>query len=204
MLNNKTIIKIAVVIITAVLLYIMGSQLNKAYNTIDKLRSDRISLIKDTEVLKTDKGNLLNIVHGLNVDKKELKQLNDSILNQLKDYKVKLKDVSEIVTIQQTTIIKLNQKLKDSTIVKIEKDTMYLDTIKCFDYKDDYNTLIGCIEDDTINATFSSSVPLNIVMENIYKHKFLWFRWGVINKKLIVTTPNKAVTFPDIKLYIPN
>lgn len=204
MLNNKTIIKIAVVIITAVLLYIMGSQLNKAYNTIDKLRSDRISLIKDTEVLKTDKGNLLNIVHGLNVDKKELKQLNDSILNQLKDYKVKLKDVSEIVTIQQTTIIKLNQKLKDSTIVKIEKDTMYLDTIKCFDYKDDYNTLTGCIEDDTINATFSSSVPLNIVMENIYKHKFLWFRWGVINKKLIVTTPNKAVTFPDIKLYIPN
>ena len=108
MLNNKTIIKIAVVIITAVLLYIMGNQLNKAYNTIDKLRSDRISLIKDTEVLKTDKGNLLNIVHGLNVDKKELKQLNDSILNQLKDYKVKLKDVSEIVTIQQTTIIKLN------------------------------------------------------------------------------------------------
>lgn len=204
MLNNKTIIKIAVVIITAVLLYIMGSQLNKAYNTIDKLRSDRISLIKDTEVLKTDKGNLLNIVHGLNVDKKELKQLNDSILNQLKDYKVKLKDVSEIVTIQQTTIIKLNQKLKDSTIVKIEKDTMYLDTIKCFDYKDDYNTLTGCIEDDTINATFSSSVPLNIVMENIYKHKFLWFKWGVINKKLIVTTPNKAVTFPDIKLYIPN
>ncbi len=201
---SKLLIQITLLLLGMVLVWYLWFNLNKAHETIDILESDRTALLNDVKVITAENNDLLYTVQGLHVSNKELKEYNNDLARRLKEYDIEFKKTEGVITAQQKLIVTLNEKLKDRTQVRYENDTIILDTLKCFDFKDDYNTITGCIKEDTISATFSSEVPLDIVLENVYKYKFLWWRWKIINRKVTATSPNKSVHFTDIKLYIPN
>ena len=175
-----------------------------AYDIISDLKSDKVTLLTGLTEQANKNNELVYIVNGLHVNEKELKKYNADLQNKLKDNDIKFKNLNSIVSTQQNIILSLKTALKDSTRITIINDTIYSDTIKCFNYSDSYNNITGCIDEDSIFTTLKAAIPLDIFIENIYKYKFLWWRWKVINYKVKVTTPNPSATITDLNLYIPN
>lgn len=180
------------------------------YETIKRLNKEKSILemnyntvLNENTIFIGKNGELITKVDGLIVDKKELSKINEDLSRKLKSAGVKYNDVAGVADVLAKENSKLKLLLKDSVRVTIKKDTIKIDTLKCFDYKSEYDSISGCIENDTVYIDKSIKVPLTIVMENVYKHKFLWWKWGVINKKLVVTSDNPGITFPEIHLYIP-
>lgn len=201
---NKYFIQIGVVILIVISYIYIISQLEYANKKIYTLESDKIGLREGIKVLYNENNQLTYQVKGLHVTQKELKEYNSDLEKKIKDNNIKVKNLDAIIVTQQNLIVTLKSKLKDSVRVKIVNDTVVVDTIKCFDYTDKYNTITGCIEDDSVSATFSAITPLTILVENEYKHKFLWWQWKVINRKVTVTSDNPSVKITDLQLYIPN
>lgn len=201
---NKYFIQIGVVILVVISYIYIISQLEYANKKIYTLESDKIGLREGMKVLYNENNQLTYQVKGLHITQKELKKYNSDLEKKIKDNNIKFKNLDAVIETQQNLIVTLRSKLKDSVRVKIVNDTVVIDTIKCFDYTDNYNTITGCIEDDSVSATFSAITPLTILVENVYKHKFLWWQWKVINRNVTVTSDNPSVKITDLQLYIPN
>ena len=204
MIPTKTIIKTGIVLLIVGAFWYLLNQVAQYETRVDRLNADKASLLSGMTTLENSNNELLYQAKGLLLDKEQLNLVNDSLLRQLKSFKIKYEDATSVITAQQKVIIGLRTKLKDSIIV-VKTDSSYrVDTIKCFNYADKYNKVEGCIEKDEVAMNIQIQAPLVIVVENEYKHKFLWWKWKVINQKVNVMSPNKSLLFTEVKLYIPN
>ena len=205
-MNISTIKRISVIVISVAVIisfYIMSVSIDKLKDSNDVLSSNNKSLTTGVKTLTVKNGDLMTQVGGLIVDKDELKSENEQLLKNLKDIGIKYKDISSVASVLAKENRSLRLRLKDSIIITTVDNVQYVDTVKCFSKKEKYFEITGCINSDSVDINYSSIVPLDIVMSKTYKHKFLWWRWGVINNKLTVTSENKSVSFPTVKLYIP-
>jgi len=191
-------------------LFIVMLLANIAFNRIADLKKELAIANMNTSTLLQEKnevvgknGELIIGIQALILDKTELELGNAELSKKLKDMGINYNKVSSAAQVLATENTRLKLALKDSVRVKVVKDTLRIDTLRCFSKADKYNLVSGCIDGDSIDLNIQTKVPLTIVMTNVYKHKFLWWRWGVINKKLEVSSDNKNVTFPNVKLYIP-
>lgn len=167
------------------------------------LSANNKSLVTGNEYLEMKNGQLATTVDGLIIDKSELKKINLEFYNKLKDLGVKYDKTSSVAQALATENKKLTLALKNTQVIIKNGDTVYLDTLKCFTYNNKYDSISGCITNDSISITKKTSVPVSIIMDNVYKHKFLWWSWGIVNRKLLLTSDNPDVKFTDVKLYIP-
>ena len=203
-IKYKIIAAIVVVVLINGAALILRNKINQLQTENEILRANNSSLSSGQSELLTKNGLLYSEVQGLIVDKNELKKINVDIYNKLKELDVNYKNTAGVIQVLASENKKLKMALVDSMRVYIKGDTTYIDTLKCFSKIDKYSKISGCIiNGDSVDIEYKSEVPLTIVLEKMYKHKFLWFKWGVLNEKLIVTSENKSVTFPTIKLYRP-
>ena len=205
-MNISTIKRIAVIVISVAVIisfYIMSVSIDKLKDSNDVLSSNNKSLTTGVKTLTVKNGDLMTQVGGLIVDKDKLKSENEQLLKNLKDIGIKYKDISSVATVLAEENRRLRLQLYDSIVINTVDSIQYIDTVKCFSKSDKYFSITGCISNDSVDLKYSSIVPLDIVMSKTYKHKILWWRWGVINEKLTVTSENKSVSFPTVKLYIP-
>jgi len=178
-------------------------------NTIDELlienaelRINNNTLISGNNELEAKNGQLMTSVEGYIADKRELSIVNRKLYDELKELGLKYNSMSSIAQATATENKNLKLKLQYTPIHVIKKDTSYIDTLKCFKYENKYDTISGCISNDSISIVKKSTIPVTIVMQNEYKYRFLWFKWKVINQKLIITSDNQDVRFTNVKLYI--
>lgn len=200
---NKFLIFVGIAI--AVVLYVI-------YNTTEisnlrvensRLLSNNESLVTGNEYVRMKNKQLATTVEGLELDNSELKNINTEFYNKLKYLGVKYDKTSSVAQALATENKKLSLALKNTQVIVSNGDTVYLDTLKCFSYNSKYDSISGCIDGDSVSFTKKTTVPVSIVMENIYKHKFLWWSWGIKNRKLLLTSDNQDIKFTDVKLYIP-
>lgn len=104
-------------------------------------------------------------IEALNLSKRELEKRYAGISEQLK--KVSNKDKKEAVQYTQVEILKHDTLFVDHT-----------DTIRpCAEYNNNFASVSIC--GDT--AIIITNDTLHQVVSNIYKHKFLWWKWGLEN-----------------------
>lgn len=173
------------------------------HDKINVLNNNNYTLTTSVQEITTKYDNIVVSSQALIVDKRELAELNDSLNHRLKELNIKFKNTDAVASIYAKEIKKLKAAVRDSLIYVHSTDTFKVDTLKCFNYIDAYTKVNGCFINDSVDITYQSEVPIDIIIENVYKHKFLWLRWGVISRKLYVTSSNKSVKFTNIKLYIP-
>ena len=205
-MSISTIKKIGVIVISlavAISFYIMYVSIENLKAENDILSTNNTTLRNGVKTLSVKNGDLMTQVGGLIVDKDELKSENEQLLKNLKDIGIKYKDISSVATVLAKENRRLRLQLYDSIVINTVDSIQYIDTVKCFSKKEKYFEITGCINSDSVDINYSSIVPLDVVISKTYKHKFLWWRWGVVNNKLTVTSENKSVSFPTVKLYIP-
>lgn len=134
---------------------------------------------------KKDSIILLNAasIQGLNYTISEYEQFRSADLETIKALNLKLKNVSSVTNIGTQT----NQVIHTSTIKT--------DSTVCFNYKDKYLSLFGCVKNDSTAIAYQSSDSLTIIPSSIPKHHFLWWSWGVKGIKLDVISMNPNTSF---------
>ena len=107
--------------------------------------------------------------------------------------------LEHMTTTSTRTDIGVTVALKDSVIIR---DTIYVDTVKCFNWKDKWNEINGVIVGDSVKCEYHGTDTLNIVATKVPK-KFLFFRWGCkyIQVDAVNSNPSTKITYnKSIKL----
>ena len=105
---------------------------------------------------------------------KEFERLNEKQANEIKALKIRLKDVKNVSVTEMQTVI--------------EVPVTITDTIKqCFEYKDAYVSVDGCLA-DSIKVESKDTIT---VINHIVPKKFLWvIRYGVKDVRTTITNKN--------------
>ena len=172
-------------------------------------------LTKQVEILKANETALLNSTESYRVNDSlsaaHINQLQLS-LSQFEKYRaedqalikalrVDNKGLQDVITSATETNRKLQLKLKDS--LRVDTVTQYIDTLKCFSFKDSWTTLSGCFHKDT--ATFSiQNIDSLISVTNVERKRFLFFKlpvkwFGYRSKQATILCKNPYTTISHIE-----
>lgn len=122
-------------------------------------------------------------VFALNLTIEELKKYRADDAKLIKELKFRPKDVKYIT--------KTEIKTKDSLIYKI-------DTVGCFHYRDKWLRVDACIGDSSMVIESRDSIAQIIHTE--YKHRFLWWRWGVkgFRQEVVNYNPRSSIGYSEM------
>ena len=173
-----------ILIIISLVLFILLSTLYSIYN---KTLKEKVRFESNQETLmaslKTYKfRDSLNVVENgkLTLNISDLKKNREKDLKLIKELKLK---PSQVQTIIKTKIV-----TKDSIVFQL-KDS-------CINYESEWTKVSGCIG-DTLSIETSDSIAF--IAHKEYKHKFLFFRWGLdrAKVKIINFNPRSSVKSPE-------
>lgn len=160
----------AIQILVAMFIVTMAAFIRSAYQN-SKLRSELNrqtenigSLTYDIQYGKLDDSLSVAKNTALQAKCDELKQLHLADAKLVKELKVKLKDVKTIHTASSST----------ADTVRIEPIPNTADSV--FSYQDKWLSLH--IDIPARLCQYTSKDSLTTIVSRLYKHKFLWWRWG--------------------------
>ena len=172
-------------------------------------------LTKQVKILKANETALLNSAESYRVNDSlsaaHINQLQLS-LSQFEKYRaedqalikalrVDNKGLQDVITSATETNRRLQLKLKDS--LRVDTVTQYIDTLKCFSFKDSWTTLSGCFHKDT--TTFSiQNIDSLISVTNVERKRFLFFKlpvkwFGYRSKQATILCKNPYTTISHIE-----
>ena len=172
-------------------------------------------LTKQVEILKANETALLNSADSYRVNDSlsaaHINQLQLS-LSQFEKYRaedqalikalrVDNKGLQDVITSATETNRRLQLKLKDS--LRVDTVTQYIDTLKCFSFKDSWTALSGCFHKDT--TTFSiQNIDSLISVTNVERKRFLFFKlpvkwFGYRSKQATILCKNPYTTISHIE-----
>lgn len=161
----------AIQILAAMFIVTMAAFIRSAYQN-SKLRSELNrqtenigSLTYDIQYGKLDDSLSVAKNTALQAKCNELEQLHLADTKLVKELKVKLKDVKTIHTASSST----------ADTVRIEPVPNTADSV--FSYQDKWLSLH--IDIPARLCQYTSKDSLTTIVSRLYKHKFLWWRWGI-------------------------
>lgn len=160
---------------------------NNKLRTENKIKTQNIEVLNDSiKYFNTTDSLHAAKVGELNYTLDEFKQFRANDEQTINSLKLKLKNVKSITNIQTITTTQFETKL------------IYKDSLKCFDWKDEFTSINGCVKDSTIAVNYSNVEKLSIVVNTKYKHNFLFFHWGLKINDLYVKSMNKNTKIGQI------
>ena len=136
--------------------------------------NNMVKMGTDIVVAKDELGRSKAELGTMQLTAKEFERLNEKQANEIKELKIRLKDVKNVSVTEVQTLI--------------EVPITVTDTIKqCFEYKDAYVSVDGCLSD----SIKIESIDTISVINHIEPKKFLWiFRYGVKDVRTTITNKN--------------
>lgn len=165
-----------------------------------RLERNQVALLSDSlSHYRTKNGELVSSVEQLEFTIKELKTHRSKLVDELKNMRIRLKDVQSVSTTALENKVEVFLPIRD---------TIYIDTgrviqAKAFQWSDAWTSIQGVIQDDIIRVNYHSRDTLFQVVRVIPK-RFLFFRWGIkeIRQDVKVSNHNATILFSErIKIY---
>ena len=131
----------------------------------------------------------------LNLKISELEKYRIDDINQINQLKKKNEELNNLIKNSSKTEIKIITQLKDTVI--------YKDTVKCFNWNDNWISVKGLIQKDTVDLNISNSDSLVISVATKYK-RFLGFLWKtkkIKDQNVYVVSKNPHTTITNIEYY---
>lgn len=117
----------------------------------------------------------------------EYKKYRADDLNLINSLKVDKKRLEQITTAQTKTIYELKGSVRDSIVYV---DNYIVDTLRCVTIENKWFDLHGCINKKSeFSGTFENRDSL-LYVEHIVPNKFLFFKWGVKERKQEILSKN--------------
>ena len=134
-----------------------------------------------------------NATLNLKISELERYRIND--INQINQLKKKNEELNNLIKNSSKTEIKIITQLKDTVI--------YKDTVKCFNWNDNWTSVKGLIQKDIVDLNISNSDSLVISVATKYK-RFLGFLWKtkkIKDQNVYVVSKNPHTTITNIEYY---
>lgn len=131
----------------------------------------------------------------LNLKISELERYRNEDINQINQLKKKNEELNNLIKNSSKTEIKIITQLKDTVI--------YKDTVKYFNWNDNWTSVKGLIQKDTVDLNVSNSDSLVISVATKYK-RFLGFLWKtkkIKDQNVYVVSKNPHTTITNIEYY---
>lgn len=199
---KDTIIKILALVCFALVLMFVITLSQQAYykSETERLTNNQTTLRQELKTYRLKDSSAVAEIETLTLSKKEFERLCSKQTEELKQLNIKLKRLQSVSTTNLTHIYSFDTiKVYDSIFVK-----NVIDTIKCFNYSDNYITLGGCLGDNTINDLFVKTFDtISTFVSKEYRKKFLFFKWKPYYKVTIKSnnpySEIKAEEYVEIK-----
>ena len=167
-----------------IILFILLAAVTRLYNITlkekERFEANQTTLMTSLNNFKF-RDSLNAVENGrLKLNLSELKELREADFKLIKELKLRPKDVETITKVKVVTRDSIIFQLKDS----------------CINYESEWTKVSGCIG-DTLSIETSDSIAF--IAHKKYKHKFLFFRWGLerAKVKIINFNPRSSVKSPE-------
>ena len=167
-----------------IILFILLAAVTRLYNITlkekERFEANQTTLMTSLNNFKF-RDSLNAVENGrLKLNLSELKELREADFKLIKELKLRPKDVETITKVKVVTRDSIIFQLKDS----------------CINYESEWTKVSGCIG-DTLSIETSDSIAF--IAHKEYKHKFLFFRWGLerAKVKIINFNPRSNVKSPE-------
>lgn len=167
-----------------IILFILLAAVTRLYNITlkekERFEANQTTLMTSLNNFKF-RDSLNAVENGrLKLNLSELKELREADFKLIKELKLRPKDVETITKVKVVTRDSIIFQLKDS----------------CINYESEWTKINGCIG-DTLSIETSDSIAF--IAHKEYKHKFLFFRWGLerAKVKIINFNPRSSVKSPE-------
>lgn len=171
-------------VICIIILFILLAAVTRLYNVTlkekERFEANQTTLMTSLNNFKF-RDSLNAVENGrLKLNLSELKELREADFKLIKELKLRPKDVETITKVKVVTRDSIIFQLKDS----------------CINYESEWTKVSGCIG-DTLSIETSDSIAF--IAHKEYKHKFLFFRWGLerAKVKIINFNPRSSVKSPE-------
>lgn len=171
-------------IICIIILFILLAAVTRLYNITlkekERIEANQTTLMTSLNSFKF-RDSLNAVENGrLKLSISELKELREADFKLIKELKLRPKDVEAITKVKVVTRDSIIFQLKDS----------------CINYESEWTKVSGCIG-DTLSIETSDSIAF--IAHKEYKHKFLFFRWGLerAKVKIINFNPRSSIKSPE-------
>lgn len=159
-----------VVCCLAVALYTTSNRLGEAKAENRRLSANQAALLADIEHYRTENDESAVTIQQLTLKRDEFKNQCKELAGQVEAMGYKINRLQRLITYGATTKVEIQTIVKDSIV--------YADTLRCFDYNDEWTRFSGCIgHNDTLVGNVEVRDSLTIIAHNIPK-RFLFFKWG--------------------------
>lgn len=131
----------------------------------------------------------------LNLKILELERYRSDDINKINQLKKKNEELNNLIKNSSKTEIKIITQLKDTVI--------YKDTVKYFNWNDNWTSVKGLIQKDTVDLNINNSDSLVISVATKYK-RFLGFLWKtkkIKDQNVYVVSKNPHTTITNIEYY---
>ena len=185
------IIAAIIILVGVVTIGLMGFEIKSLKTDNTRLTSNQTTL--NTEVKKWKTKDSLNVAlaPALTYTQSEVAKYDPALVQTVKKLGVQLKNVQSILDTRTITQIKIKTTVRDSISL--------VDTLKCFNYSDQFTKLTGCFNLDTVNIDLKTFDSLTTVVSRVPAHRFLWWTWGVKGINLSILSKNPNTTFDYLK-----
>ena len=188
---------ICIILLLMVSVVVLSYRSKKLSSQLDTAKGNITTLSTDLNTYKLkDSTNVAEIL-TLSLSKDEFLNLCSEQQEEIEKLNIKVKNLKQYSTTSDEYVKEIRTYLHDTLYI----NNGLIDTMKCFFYSDTWNVISGCIEKDSV-------VALNMVIEDtitqtleqLYKHKFLWWQWGKNGIKSTIHHSNPNIKTVDAKI----
>ena len=188
----------AILIVLCAALCYIANDLNKQ---VKRLKANETTLLSNAEAYRVNDSLSVIRISQLQLSLSQFEKYRAEDQALIKSLRVDNKGLQDIITSTSETNRKLQLKLKDS--LRVDTITQYIDTLKCFSFKDSWTALSGCFHKDT--TTFSiQNIDSLISVTNVERKRFLFFKlpvkwFGYRSKQATILSKNPYTTISHIE-----
>ena len=188
----------AILIVLCAVLFYMTQDLE---NQVRRLKANETTLLSSAETYRINDSLSAIRINQLQLSLSQFEKYHAEDQALIKSLRVDNKGLHDIIASASETNRKLQLKLKDS--LRVDTITQYVDTLKCFSFKDAWTDLSGCFHKDT--ATFSiQNIDSLIAITNVERKRFLFFKlpvkwFGYRSKQATILSKNPYTTISHIE-----
>lgn len=162
------------------------------------------TLAQEKEVYRSNTNSLLSAVELYQIDSTLKAGSIQALQLTIEEYQTYKAEDAAIIDKLRLKVKQLESASKtniniDAPIISPVIDSIYIyqDTtishIQKVEMNNDYIHFNGAIKNDTLQAQINIPITLHQFVYHEYKHKFLWFKWGVGTIHQVITTDNPYV-----------
>lgn len=158
-----------------------------------RLERNQVALLSDSlSHYRTKTGELVSSVEQLEMTINELKKHRSQLVSQLKNMKIRLRDVQSLSTTSLENKVEVFVPIRDTIYI----DTGKVENAQTFNWSDAWTSVQGVIQNDSVKVKYQSRDTL-IQVVRIVPKRFLVFKWGVkeIRQDVKVSNPNTSVVY---------